>query len=114
VTDPAEPESYSLVMPFVPVASNGGPYDDLAYAAGWEMGALDAALRLKGPVTTTLAVRAANGAQAELIAMRHGYRTRIAPHDDHWSMLWLHRVSADETGMDTRDEGLLRRWTRPD
>lgn len=41
----AEPAEYDLVMPFVTVTSAGGPHDDDAYVAGFEMGALDACLR---------------------------------------------------------------------
>ncbi len=34
--------SYDLVMPFVACVSKGGAYDDQAFVAGWECGALDA------------------------------------------------------------------------
>jgi hypothetical protein len=72
-----EPEGYDLVMPFVSVASKGGPYDDDAYAAGWAMGALDA--RLGGhphvrPLMHEETVRTADVEQADLIAMKNGYR----------------------------------------
>lgn len=100
-------ERFGLVMPFVAVVSRGGPYDDLSYAAGWEMGALDIELGQDGPRERTLLVRAANGAQAELIAMRHGYATRIVPYDDHWAMLQLQR-SDDDRGGDGRHR---RPWT---
>lgn len=33
-----------LIMPFLPVKSKGGRFDDDAYTAGYEMGVLDARL----------------------------------------------------------------------
>ena len=71
MSTPQEPE-HSLVMPFVVVASKGGPYDDSAYTAGYEMGLLDAALAA-APARHEATVHAANATQADLIAMRHGY-----------------------------------------
>jgi hypothetical protein len=68
---------YELEMPFVSVASNGGPYDDDAYAAGWAMGALDARLGTHPhvrPLRHEETVRTVDVPQADLIAMRHGYR----------------------------------------
>ncbi len=73
---------YGLVMPFVAVHSKGGPYDDEAYCAGYEMGQLDellAAASLRQALGDVLlldepmTIRAANREQADLIAMRHGY-----------------------------------------
>ncbi|MFV8317145.1 hypothetical protein [Mycobacterium sp. 23] len=64
--------AYDLVMPFIPVQSKGGPYDDDAFVAGYEMGLLDA--QLSGSTFTQgHAIRAENQHQADLIAMRHGY-----------------------------------------
>jgi hypothetical protein len=69
----AEEQGYGLVMPFVSVTSKGGPYDDDAYAAGWAMGALDTRLGWSLALIEET-VRAADVAQADLIAMKHGYR----------------------------------------
>lgn len=80
---PDEPQ-YDLVMPFVTVASNGGPHDDASYAAGWEMGALDhrlAAAAVDGQVVTAT-ILATNVEQADLIAMRRGYAMDIDPFED--------------------------------
>ena len=65
---------YELVMPFVTVTSVGGPHDDDAYVAGWEMGDLDASLRVlsRFGVEIHKTIRADNRAQADLIAMKHG------------------------------------------
>ncbi len=74
MTEPEEVE-HGLVMPFVAVASKGGPFDDQAYTAGYEMGLLDAELAHPysfGLVHRTL--RQENRAQADLLAMRHGWR----------------------------------------
>lgn len=62
---------YDLVMPFLPVQSNGGPHDDAAYVAGYEMGLLDAQLG-RTEFDQGRAIRADNREQADLIAMRHG------------------------------------------
>lgn len=64
---------YDLVMPFVNVASKGGPYDDSAYCAGWAMGVLDTRLGELKPVSHSETVRTGDRAQADLIAMAHGY-----------------------------------------
>ena len=73
---------YELVMPFVAVTSQGGPFDDTAYVAGYELGVLDG--QLAGPHAPTPErpgppsvqdwrwIKTANVEQADLIAMRHG------------------------------------------
>jgi hypothetical protein len=66
-------ESMELQMPFVNVRSRGGIFDDPSYAAGWEMGNLEAVLHLDEPTTLELTIHTANLVQADLIAMRHRY-----------------------------------------
>lgn len=84
---------YELVIPFLPVQSEGGPYDDLAYTAGFEMGALYARLEAEtspGPIGIT--VHHENQQQADLIAMRHGYTTEFKGKTVHgWVSLLLKR-----------------------
>lgn len=87
---------FELVMPFVAVSSMGGPFDDAAYAAGWEMGSLDERLKmlvlderlkmlvLLGGDCPFLSILRANLAQLELIAMRHGLFLVVLG-DDHVS-----------------------------
>ncbi len=70
-------QEYSLVVPFIPVASRGGPYDDTAYTAGYEMGLIDACLHV-GAVHEAI-IRTANTLQADLIAMRRGYVCQTSP-----------------------------------
>lgn len=85
-----------LLMPFVTVASKGGPHDDVSYAAGWEMGALDAELQFSPILVSERVIHTSNEQQADLIAMRHGYRAEIeATHIDGWSTLRLTRSGVD-------------------
>lgn len=89
---------HGLVMPFVAVQSRGGPYDDEAYCAGYEMGRLDAILDRDDeyPLHEPLAIQAANREQADLIAMRHGYVAEVALSDvEGWAHLRV-RPAIDE------------------
>jgi hypothetical protein len=79
--------TYELLTPFVVCASNGGPYDDDAYVAGWEMGAL--AERLSIGVAhlgfippAIMVIRAANVPQMELVAMSYGLVLYVLDDDD--------------------------------
>lgn len=71
---------FKLAIPFVTVASKGGPHDDDAYAAGWEMGCLHAQLRaITGQAAVGLVgarleavIRRSNAEQADLLAMDCG------------------------------------------
>lgn len=82
---------FGLVMPFVAVASKGGPYDDNAYTAGYEAGLLDARLHYQKPELLPLTVHSANLPQIDLIAMRRGYTVKEGPADDEWAMIDLRR-----------------------
>lgn len=72
---------FSLIMPFVVCASQGGPYDDTAFVAGYECGLVDAELAAK-PGVVTKTVRAASMPQVDLIAMRHGFTVDAEPWED--------------------------------
>lgn len=50
-----EPE-LSLVMPFVVCTSEGGPYEDESFVAGWDLGTLDARLDA-GPIQWETVIR---------------------------------------------------------
>jgi hypothetical protein len=71
---------YGLVMPFLPVKSKGGPHDDDAYVAGYEMGLMSARLESVGDwvVNCAFTIHAENAVQADLVAMRHGFVTTHA------------------------------------
>lgn len=77
-----EEAGYDLVMPFLPVVSKGGPYDDDAFVAGYEMGQLNAVLESRSPQSTSVTIKTANAAQADLIAMRHRYRCETTVSDE--------------------------------
>lgn len=80
---------FELVMPFIVCQSQGGPYEDAAYVAGYEAGKLDAELAL-GPRHVVAfwppnpSFHAGNAPQLELIAMKNGYMVRWASEVDGW------------------------------
>jgi hypothetical protein len=94
---PEGDREYGLVMPFLPVASRGGPYDDGAYCAGYEMGRLDEALKgALGVRRVEATIRMANVQQADLIAMQHGYHCTADASDDHPD--WTHAIFEPSRG----------------
>lgn len=77
--DEPEDDGMALVMPFVVVKSEGGPYDDDAFTAGYECGLIDQALTVAvacNAETLFRTVRTANLPQLDLIAMRHGFTAK--------------------------------------
>lgn len=81
--DPPEVPSWDLDMPFVTVASKGGPHDDVAYSAGWSMAWLD--LRLDSAMKPSISTQVISRdclPQAELIVMKHGGQMKELPPDD--------------------------------
>lgn len=80
---------YGLVMPFVVTQSNGGDYEDNAYAAGWEAGRCDELLatcaRLNKPTVDVPIARTGNLHQLDLVGMRYGYSMRIEHNDGFWA-----------------------------
>lgn len=82
MTDDAE---YDLVMPFVIVKSNGGPYDDAAFVAGANCGQLMAELQglaAHRAIPHQRWMRPELLPQVDLIAMQHGYELRLKEIDD--------------------------------
>jgi len=76
---------YNLVMPFVIVKSNGGPYDDAAFVAGINCGQLMAelqALAAHQAIPHQRWMRPELMPQIDLIAMQHGYELRLKEIDD--------------------------------
>lgn len=82
----SQPTIHSLEMPFVSVASKGGPHDDESFTAGWEMGGLNALLSLERDHTHTHTqlIHAENREQAELIATHNGYTAAFTEAADGW------------------------------
>jgi hypothetical protein len=91
---------YNLVLPFVAVTSKGGPYDDHAYVAGYEMGLLDARLAEVRPTLLETTIHTANAEQADLIAMSHGYVCTVVQSEEspEWSFATFTPTPAEETG----------------
>lgn len=68
-------DQYDLVMPFVLCQSNGGPYDDAAFVAGFSCAKLDTALRELKVWAVQEWVQYLSSTvmpQVDLIAMHHG------------------------------------------
>ncbi len=92
---------YGMVMPFVVCASAGGPYDDEAFCAGYDLATLDTLLDLQHPPVLQRTVRTATMPQVDLIAMKHGYsiKSRPWPDDDgYWTMVDLLPTGAEDSG----------------
>lgn len=85
---PADDDAMELVMPFLVVASHGGPYDDDAFAAGWQAGEIDRTLRTAAAIAATVVefpiVHAGLVPQLDLIGMKHGYKVTAEPTADGW------------------------------
>lgn len=84
---------YGLVMPFVVCKSQGGPFDDEPFVAGWRCGAVDCILFAGQPhardvetgrVVFTFQAHEAELPQLDLIAMRRGFTMTSEPRDDGW------------------------------
>lgn len=76
--DEPEGEAMELVMPFIVCQSNGGPYDDESFVAGFQAGEINYAMKLLAQigVATRLhwpIVRSALKEQIDLMAMQHGF-----------------------------------------
>ena len=74
--DQPEDEGMSLVFPFVVCQSNGGPYDDDAFTAGYQCGQIDrslAAAAAVGATSMTCTVYTTLIKQLELVAMNRGF-----------------------------------------
>lgn len=89
---------YDLVMPFVTVHSKGGPHDDESYVAGWSMGKLDTLLEHARPAMHEDTIYKDSIPQADIIAMKHGYRSHFVDGPDEWSFMTLIRVDDTEPG----------------
>lgn len=86
---------YGLVMPFVTVASKGGPHDDESYMAGYSMGMLDATLAT-GVQKHDVTIAATCEAQADLLAMRYGYRSVIGDVNNEWVFATFTKLETDD------------------
>ena len=74
--DRPEEDGYSLVIPFVACHSQGGPYDDQSFVAGYQAGQLARSLAAAAVVGATEVKATVNSdlvKQLDLIAMHHGF-----------------------------------------
>jgi hypothetical protein len=89
MTDPdpdlPEDDAYGLVMPFVSVASVGGPFDDMAFACGFDCGQLFAELEICARLGATPMPRQVKTGildQLDLIAMTHKFTVAVGEKDE--------------------------------
>jgi len=94
-------ERYELVMPFRICKSQGGPYDDESFVAGWRLALLDRDLADRAvdriPMTG-VSLRPADMPQVDLIAMKHGYGVASEPWNDapdDWLLVDFMRESSE-------------------
>jgi hypothetical protein len=72
---------FELAVPFVVCASQGGPFDDDAFVAGYEMGQLATELSyFSKPIEKP--IHTANTYQADLLAMDRGWTMTTLPMAD--------------------------------
>lgn len=67
---------FDLVMPFVAVKSEGGPYDDDSFAAGFRCATVSMVLAERDRALFAVMAREGELRQLDLIAMRAGYTTK--------------------------------------
>jgi hypothetical protein len=80
-------------VPFVVVESQGGPYDDEAFASGYQLGMLNMGFFSDDfPSTFCMPMYRQSVRQADLIAMRHGWVTSVEDEvDEEWVILSFRR-----------------------
>lgn len=94
--EPDDQEAYDLVMPFILTKSQGGPYDDDAFVAGWRLGQIDAVLAHEGAEWSGI-VPTADLPQADLLAMRRDMVLLQTPtEDDEWTFIRIHQQDPTE------------------
>lgn len=89
--------SYELVLPFIVCRSKGGPYEDIAFVAGFQVGEIDRTLATTEQSEVRIEfVYTALIPQLELIAMNRGYPiVEHHPADDApgWSQVTFRRTT---------------------
>jgi hypothetical protein len=75
VPNPDGPEA-TMIMPFVACQTNGGPFDDGSFSAGFAAGQLWAELEC-GDVPSDRPILVELADQMDLIAMNFGYRMEV-------------------------------------
>jgi hypothetical protein len=73
VADNEGSEIYELAVPFVACASQGGAYDDMSFAAGFDLGQLDRQMQNRSVKAIVSQIRGPSFRQLDLIAMHRGW-----------------------------------------
>lgn len=99
MSDDEQEAGYGLVMPFVVTESEGGPYNDVAFVAGWTCAAIDEALSHSG---TSWSGYVPPGIlpQLDLIAMRRHLVVTQEPwegHEAEWTLVTIGLPNGSET-----------------
>lgn len=96
--DPQE-VGWGLVMPFVACKTQGGPYDDDGFCAGFQAGIVDGKLSAGIPEYRA-AFYSPLAPQLDLIAMRHDYSIEVDmdPAYRDWSWVTFKRNGRDPDG----------------
>lgn len=114
--DPGGSVEYGLVMPFVVCRTQGGPYDDQSFVAGFQSGQIAATLDLVSDAgVKTIAVPHCVYRPLlpllDLLAMRYGYQMQSADvtageDTETWATVEFHRPDrADPPGSRVADHG---------
>lgn len=90
--DDRDEERFALVLPFIQVVSEGGLYDDLSFAAGFQMGEISGKLCNRELLVGTFLIYSTLIRQVDLIAMRYNYATEVLHDDDTWCQIGITRV----------------------
>ena len=93
MNDVPDETTYSLVMPFVVCQSNGGPFEDRSFVAGFRLGSINEQLRTAPRHSTTFryVVEPDDVPQLDLIAMQCGLRLRTVDVEHGWVAAFLRR-----------------------
>lgn len=95
---PSDDETeYALVMPFVVCQSEGGPYEDQAFTAGWELGVLAerlSTLAAKPGVVHIATVRTPSLPQVDLLAMKEGWTLETFQEEADWTTVRLRHATS--------------------
>jgi hypothetical protein len=73
-----------LAMPLVAAQSEGGPFEDTAFVAGWQIGGIDTTLKVGAAIgmtqSTPILVDKLLAKQLDLVALKHGYQVQTNQH----------------------------------
>lgn len=91
-------DQFEAVMPFICVESAGGPHNDRAFCAGYQMGEIDGQLSFRIYQRKAYQIYVELTAQADLVGMMHGYTCEVLSTDAEWA-----HIEFTKTEMVTND-----------